>query len=144
LSQKLSSSFRRVLVPLALDSSLRRERLHRKANSESGLDSLWQQASASYSSLTSSSRSRSSNALSGISSNSTRDSGDPSSSSDAEDPTLPGGEQGSAEDTSRRHPLPIVAPTSPSWRSSSRVVPLIPLQGSERSSDGRSSDGTTA
>lgn len=144
LSQKLSSSFRKVLVPLALDSSLRQERLHTKAKSESRLDSLWQQASASYSSLASSSRSRSSNALSGISSNSTRDSGGPSSSSDAEDPTLAGGERGSAEDISRRQPPLIVAPTSPSWRSSSRVVPLIPVQGSERSSDGRSSDGRSS
>lgn len=135
-SQRLSSSFRKVLNPLALDSSFRRERLHRKALSDSRLDMMGRSMNPEHAS---SLRSRSSDALSATVGRDPWGYAPEERTMEFQEGEGEGdGDGEEAPDRTPRRITPSVqAPSSPRWQSPSRVSPMTPSKGWEESGNGR-------
>lgn len=148
-SQGSNSSSRLVLDPLPPDSNLKREGLHRKAQSDSKLDVTGQHASARLSSLAGSFRSRASDAMStsfmerisnlGVRpSNVERESWVPSSSEDADTSNKEEGE-GASKGTPGGNSPQVQSPRSPRWPSPIRIHPGMLPSTCEGSSEGSKS-----
>lgn len=124
-SQRLSLSIRRVLGPLALDSTLKTERRPTKTingSSPNVTGRQGRQSDAERDSLASFSQSRSSDALSGTQG---RESWVPAACEDPDMALKWGGENGTPDGTPRANNAPQAA-SSPRWGSPTRVFPTGP------------------